>query len=135
MDGVRLAGCVIKDPAGHILLLHRNTRKRNHWEIPGGEIDPDEDPMRAAVREVRQETGMAVEIIRELGTQSFKQDVTKYIYTWYLAEIIDGIPELPPGTHDNWKFFSLAEMGEIRDELSPNVRNFLAELTAGHISI
>jgi 8-oxo-dGTP pyrophosphatase MutT (NUDIX family) len=33
------------------------------WLPPGGHIEPDEDPVGAVLREVREETGLAVEIV------------------------------------------------------------------------
>lgn len=37
-------------------------------EIPGGNIDPDEDPKLAALRELEEETGYIAGSIREIGT-------------------------------------------------------------------
>ncbi len=34
------------------------------WEFPGGKIEPNESPAAAAVRECREETGLAVEVIQ-----------------------------------------------------------------------
>jgi ADP-ribose pyrophosphatase YjhB (NUDIX family) len=50
-----------------LLLLHRKLGK---WFPPGGHIDPHELPDQAAVREVREETGLEVELLdqgRRLG--------------------------------------------------------------------
>lgn len=33
------------------------------WLPPGGHIDPDEDPVAAVLREVREETGLAVDVL------------------------------------------------------------------------
>ncbi len=44
-------------------LLHHV--KAGVWLYPGGHIDPNEDPAQAAVREVREETGVEVEIVAE----------------------------------------------------------------------
>lgn len=38
------------------------------WEIPGGVIDPGEDPVAAGVRELREETGYAGQSARLLGS-------------------------------------------------------------------
>jgi ADP-ribose pyrophosphatase YjhB (NUDIX family) len=61
-------GAVIKDADGRLLLI-----KRGHepaaglWSIPGGRIEPGESDARALVREVLEETGLAVAVGRLLG--------------------------------------------------------------------
>jgi 8-oxo-dGTP diphosphatase len=136
MDSTKLAGCVISSADNRILLLHRNTKKRKQWEIPGGKLDLNEDATRAALREVREETGVEVEIMRELGTQSFNEDGRTLVYTWFLAGIVDGDPTVQnPETHDKLQYFSMEELQQIEPELSPNVRNFLGEVRAGTVEI
>lgn len=43
-------------------LLHWHKRLQQ-WMPPGGHIEPDEDPVQAVLREVREETGLAAEVI------------------------------------------------------------------------
>lgn len=52
---IEAAGGIIKDKAGKILLIHR----RGHWDLPKGKIDEGETPQVAAVREIREETGLS----------------------------------------------------------------------------
>lgn len=47
-----------------LLLLHR---KLNMWLPPGGHIDPHELPDQAALREVREESGLEVELLAQGG--------------------------------------------------------------------
>ncbi|KXK63075.1 hypothetical protein AWW66_05320 [Micromonospora rosaria] len=52
------------------LLLVFN-RYRQQWELPGGMIDPGETPRQAAVRELREETGYAIEQLVFAGYARF----------------------------------------------------------------
>ena len=62
-------GAVIKDDQGRLLLI-----KRGHapgaglWSLPGGRIEPGETDAEALVREMREETGLAVEPGQLIGT-------------------------------------------------------------------
>ncbi|HEY5628326.1 MAG TPA: NUDIX domain-containing protein [Candidatus Limnocylindrales bacterium] len=57
---------------GHVLLCRVAGRLPGggHWTLPGGGLRFGEDPQRAAVREVREETGLAVELGELLGVRS-----------------------------------------------------------------
>lgn len=48
------------------LLLVRHSN-RGVWVAPGGMIEPDEAPLDAAHREMKEETGCEVELLRVLG--------------------------------------------------------------------
>ena len=54
------AGAVVLDPEGRILLLEHIFRPASGWGIPGGFIEPGEDPAEAVRREVREETGVEI---------------------------------------------------------------------------
>jgi len=61
-------------PAGlRALVLRRaeGTRCTGAWEVVHGRVEPDERPEDAAVREVREETGLAVERLYNLTCQPF----------------------------------------------------------------
>jgi 8-oxo-dGTP pyrophosphatase MutT (NUDIX family) len=61
---------------GEIALAARRTRRGElAWGLPKGLIEPDERPEDAAVREVREETGLEAEIVGDLGSIS-------YFYQW-----------------------------------------------------
>jgi 8-oxo-dGTP diphosphatase len=54
------ASLAVVDPsAGKLLLIYHKASGK--WIFPGGHVDPDESPAEAAVREVREETGVYVD--------------------------------------------------------------------------
>jgi len=56
--------CFVRD--GNRLLLQRRRRPPNEglYNVPGGKVEHDEDPYEACLREVREETGLALSQIR-----------------------------------------------------------------------
>ena len=67
---VRAAGgVVIRD--GTVAVVHRPHRQ--DWTLPKGKLEPGEDDMGAALREVQEETGWQVELDGDLGTVSYVQ--------------------------------------------------------------
>lgn len=122
---IRLAGCIIKNSEGKILLVHRNTPKRNQWEIPGGKIDEGENPEQTARREILEELGIDVQIINKLGEKEFFEDGYVMDYIWLDAKIISCEPKLMEDGFDAFKYFSLDELKKMKDQLSPNARNFI----------
>ncbi|QSB16382.1 NUDIX hydrolase [Natronosporangium hydrolyticum] len=59
-------GAVLTDPAGRVLLCQQRQGHRL-WVLPGGRIRNDETPMAAAVRDIREETGMETQIVDLVG--------------------------------------------------------------------
>jgi len=62
-----IKGVLIRD--GRVLLL---LNERGEWDLPGGRPDPDEDRRAALKREVREETGLAVDVGRLLEEHLFE---------------------------------------------------------------
>jgi predicted NUDIX family NTP pyrophosphohydrolase len=54
-----------------------------HWTIPKGEIEPGEDRLAAAIREVQEETGITVEpVSRFIALGSVRQKGGKMVHAW-----------------------------------------------------
>ena len=60
-DRVPCVGAVVRDAAGRLLLVQRaNEPGRGLWSVPGGRVEPGETMPEAVVREVAEETRLAV---------------------------------------------------------------------------
>ena len=69
MSDVPCVGAVIFDTGGRLLLVKRaGPPAQGTWSIPGGRVEADESDEQAVVREVREETGLRVIVVREVGT-------------------------------------------------------------------
>jgi 8-oxo-dGTP diphosphatase len=121
---LKLAGCVIENNKGEILLLHRDTPKRKQWELPGGKIEPGESANLAAKREIKEELGIEVEIQSEIGKGNFYEDEHDMEYIWYKAIILSGNPCPLEDKHDKISYFSWKELKNMED-LSLNTRNLV----------
>lgn len=62
-DGLRhwqVAGGVIVDPRGTLLVQNLRRNGETDWSTPGGVVDPGETPVEGLTREVLEETGLTV---------------------------------------------------------------------------
>jgi 8-oxo-dGTP diphosphatase len=67
---LRVAAYAVVVDSGRVLLTRLVEGEPARWTLPGGVIDPGEDPADAAVREVFEETGHEVELDELLGVHS-----------------------------------------------------------------
>src|SRR6478735_2358341 len=68
--------CVVVDELGRIALVHR--RDNGLWALPGGGMELGESIEDCAVREVKEETGLDVEITGLVGVYTSPNHVMKY---------------------------------------------------------
>lgn len=71
------AGGIIFNNKGEVLLIHNMAMrdpKKSYFGFPKGHIDKGESSKDAAVREIREEVGLEVEVLEKIGE-------SKYIFT------------------------------------------------------
>jgi len=66
---IACVGAVVFDSRGHLLLVQRaRPPAQGRWSLPGGRVEPGEQGEDAIRREVLEETGLQIQIVREVGT-------------------------------------------------------------------
>lgn len=97
------AGGVIVDEAGRVVLTARRSFKGElTWGLPKGLVEKGEDPVEAALREAREETGLESEALSPLptidywfvspgGSESPPARVHKYVH-YFLMRKVGGDP-------------------------------------------
>ncbi len=89
-------GAVVVD-AGRVLLVRRGTEPlKGHWSLPGGLLEVGEPLTAGVVREVREETGLAVEpveLVELLDRIHHEGDRVRYHYVIadYLCRVVGGV--------------------------------------------
>jgi len=80
---IEAAGACVFNQQGELLVIYR----RKSWDLPKGKIDPGESPLIAAIREVREETGVSTlsvshEIAQTWHTYRQVKRILKHTY-WF----------------------------------------------------
>ncbi|UCH70642.1 MAG: NUDIX hydrolase [Candidatus Bathyarchaeota archaeon] len=81
--GGRTVAAIVEFPNGKILLVKRATVVfKGYWALPGGRVDAGENVEQALKRELEEETGLHVKIVRKIGEyhESGVQDGIEYDY-------------------------------------------------------
>ncbi|TMK85777.1 MAG: NUDIX hydrolase [Actinobacteria bacterium] len=97
-----------------VVLAARRTRKGDlAWGLPKGLVEPGENPVEAAVREVQEETGLQGEIVQPLGEISYwfvwgGERVRKRV-AFFLMQAVGGDTSLHDHEMEDVRWFPLAE--------------------------
>ena len=102
---------------GNRTLLHWHKRLQQ-WMPPGGHVEPDEDPVQAVLREIREETGATAEIIPSVPVLPFTDP--GQLQPPYTV-LVEDIPE-PGDTHQHIDLIYFCRLAD--DAPDPALGNF-----------
>jgi ADP-ribose pyrophosphatase YjhB (NUDIX family) len=87
----RVSVVVLNDDSKEILLVRHRKGSRQYWVLPGGRLEYGETFHECAVRELKEETGLEVEVERLLFiSEAIAPDRTRHIVNIYVKARVTG---------------------------------------------
>ncbi len=108
---IQKAGAIIlnKDDNNKIALLYRG--KQKDWSFPKGHIEKGEDPTETMTREIKEETGLQVIILRELPDLQYTHpDGSSISIKMFLVRSVDDSTLKTEYESDNIEWVSIDEV-------------------------
>ena len=72
------------------------------WEFPGGKIEPGESNRAALMREITEELGCTVEVVREVTTTTHEYEFGVVTLTTFYCRLLSGTPTLTEHLSIEW---------------------------------
>jgi 8-oxo-dGTP diphosphatase len=119
-----------------ILLIKRDTVPfKGYWALPGGRAEPGEIVEQTVVREVKEETGLDVSVVKKIGEYHEQgiQGGVEYDYypACFLVKVVGGEMRKQQGEIQEIQLFSLDDVPEpLAFVHSSMVQDYIAQKTS-----
>ena len=128
MAHIPCIGAIVFDEQGRLLLVQRaNPPAQGKWSLPGGRLEPGETSETGVVREVREETGLDVTVVREVGTiQRDAPSGDTYVIRDFLCALSTDATPVADDDASDAGFFTLTEVIDLptREGLLEAIRDW-----------
>lgn len=116
---------IVRNDAGDLLLVHKTDN--NLWALPGGGVDVGESVSDAVIREVKEETGLDVEVLDLIGVYTNPRHVIAYddgevrqqFSLCFRTRLLGGQPQTSNETREV-RFVSVADLDHLT--IHPSMR-------------
>lgn len=98
MFQIRVTGILIEND--EILLVQQKVSAKRNWSLPGGRLECGETMQQGIVREMKEETGLDVEILRMLYVCDVEVSEYTVLHITFLLKKTDGKIMLPTNEFD-----------------------------------
>lgn len=106
---------IVMDKDKRCLVLRRSMASKNNagkWEFPGGKLDPGESFDNALEREVHEETGLEITLLRPFDTAMSSIQDRRVVYLFMLAETGTDRVRLSD-EHDAFQWVAVDRLAEV----------------------
>ena len=112
---IPVVAAVIEDAQGRVLVAQRPAHKHLalKWEFPGGKVEPDESPASALARELREELGIEIEILRALPRFTHDYGDVEIAMIPFTCRLARGSAAPHPHEHVDLRWVSGAELATL----------------------
>lgn len=112
---IRVTGILIED--NKILLVKQKLSDRRNWSLPGGKLEQGETIEQGIIREMKEETGLDVEIIKLLYLCDVSASDHTLVHITFLLHRADGKIKLPTNEFESnpiseVKFVPVSDLSE-----------------------
>ena len=116
-------GVILVNPEGHILIGKREGSHAPFWSIPGGYLEPGETFETAAIREVKEETGLDIVNPVVVGVsnnlETYREEGVHMVSVFLLAKEFSGtLTLMEPEKCSGWQWCDPADLPDPHFEAS-----------------
>jgi ADP-ribose pyrophosphatase YjhB (NUDIX family) len=125
--------CAIVVAGEQVMLVRRAVApRRGYWDLPGGFLEQDEHPVDGLKREVREETGLEIEVLEPLGffLDAYPEPGETTLNLYFIARVTGGDPT-PGSDVAEIRWFRRDALPSFEEIAFKNNREALATWLAG----
>jgi ADP-ribose pyrophosphatase YjhB (NUDIX family) len=125
--------CAVVVEGDRVMLVRRAVApRRGCWDLPGGFLERGEHPAEGIKRELREETGLEIELLEALGffLDAYPEPGETTLNLYYIARVIGGEPK-PGSDVAEIRWFPRDALPPMEEIAFPNNRAALAAWLAG----
>lgn len=105
-----IVGGVLEKDGKYLLVQEAKEKCYGKWNLPAGHLDPNETIIEAAKREIKEESGLDVELtgVCQIGNRKLEDDV--FVSVIFSTKVLGGDIKFDPNEILDVKWFSYEEL-------------------------
>ena len=112
-----IVGGVLEKDGKYLLVQEAQEKCYGKWNLPAGQLDPNETIIEAAKREIKEESGLDVELtgVCQIGNRKLEDDV--FVSVIFSTKVLGGDIKFDPNEILDVKWFSYEELLSMKAQL------------------